>query len=275
MSFKKLNINYKNCSDREREILEKYWACNSEGEFSITISKLCESYEMKQNELFRLAKNKTEVIWNFGKCSCGMEIVYRVLKRTNLTACIKDRGAVEDIWTSSVSSHFLKCDTCRKSGKNRTTHASNPFDSDYNANDFPSKQDLSNDIIERKIKSLSPYEMKLLYEIYRIQDFSLIKNSNTIFPVKFGEHKTFVWRTLFKFIRMKLISASRENSYIKDLFFDSRIEEVLENVLGDTSPLINQIDLEMTLIKVAEESRIKYFTILEPETDITLKAGSK
>lgn len=38
---------------------------------------------------------------------------------------------------------------------------------------------------------------------------------------------------------------------------------------------MDQIDLEITLIKLVEEYKLKYFTILEPDTDIVLKAGNK
>lgn len=274
MNFDKLTITYPGCSASEQEILEEYWLCNSEGEFSTKIKDLRERIGLKQKDLDALVKSKSLLVWNFGNCSCGNEIAYRILRRNNLTACIKDRGAVEDIWTSSVSTHFGKCGTCRMAEQDRfyQKNTTRPFDS---SDGFEKMTELNRVTIERRIRSLSPYELKLLYVIYSIQDFTLIKASNSVFPVKFGEHKTFVWRTFFKFIRLKLVSADMENSYIKSMHFDSVVESTLENMLGEISSLVNEIDLEITLIRVAEESRLKYFTILEPETDIVLKAGHK
>jgi hypothetical protein len=37
---------------------------------------------------------------------------------------------------------------------------------------------------------------------------------------------------------------------------------MLKNMLGEISPLVNEIDLEITLIKVAEEFQLRYFTDL-------------
>ena len=234
-----------------------------------------QEYDLKQSQLYSLANNKSKLFWDFGLCECGEAISSKLIKRTDLISAINNKGT---IGTIHGIDYYSKCKNCYEREESirlekllgynnslydykRLEELIQPYKNDDSTGDF--------------IKALSPFEIKLLYQIYQINDFTLIKNSNEIFPVKYGEYKTFVWRTLYKFDNLGLICANKNGSFIIDIEFLENVSALLNHMIGELEPLIEQIDLEMTLLRISDENKTKYFSLLEPEIDIILKAGCK
>ena len=266
----KENIKYDftKCNPLEQEILIKYWDCNNEGKYTFTLTQILKEYDLKQSQLYSLA-HKFSLEWDFGKCECGNPIKAYLSKRNELESCLKAKGSI-NIYGYD---YYLKCAECNR------IEAEKKMEEQLNIEDYsPCHPEINNDLdtsICNVIRQLSSIEIKLLFQIYKLRDFNLIKDSNEIFPIKHGEHKTFVWRTLYKFDKLSLISAEKDGSYIKTIHFFDNVSELLDHMVGELEPSIEYTDLELSLIKVLEGPKTKYFTFLEPETDIVLKAGNK
>jgi len=266
----KLNYDFSECSSRDREILEKYWDSDSEGNFPHTLKQICEDYDLKQNQLYNLA-SKHFLTWNFGMCDCGEPIIARIDRRYELISCLKGYGTIGTIRSVKYFNKCKKCNDIQEQKEFQEQFENNDFGFNYSQQ----SNQIDKEQLSKSIKCLTPFEIKLLYQIYKIRDFNLIKNSTEIFPVKYGEHKNFVWRTLYKFDNIGLINAYKTGSFINDVEFLESVSTMLDHMIGELEPLLEQSDVELSLLRVTESNKVKYFSILEPETDIILKAGHK
>lgn len=267
------------CTTEESEILNDYWSCDEQGNFNYQIKDICSKYNITNAKLSTLVRRKSKLSWDFGYCNCGSPIVFEIINRANLKACLKDRGDVNECQTSRVSSHFSKCEGCRKAA--RTSLRSYSFDS-YNIDPWPSPFGDSpledpdrTTAIKNKIKVLSAFELKILRQIYSLKDFDLIKESKEIFPIKYGEHHRATWRTLYKLGEKNLITVTKdwEGLRIADIGFHAEVEEVLKYDF-DADNTTQPFEEALTMERISDIPN-KYYTILEPEKDTVLKAGAK
>lgn len=264
MSNDRLKITFnKECSDFEKEVLAKYWTYNADGDFQAKIKRLSEHYNMKDAVLRKLAKEKSELIWDFGTCPCGNEIKHAILNRAELKACLTNHGIIDNVGTSNVAYHFTKCKVCRDKDNEKLYHQINnqnsssdwdpdyPFGVDGDINDIFSDSKPS---ITERISKLSSYEKLLLIEVYRIKNFSIIKTSSATLRFRSGDllYKRF-WATLFKFDELALLCVVKtsKSKWIRDLTFYEGIENGIKN-LSDT--ILNQSELESPFSQIHENS---------------------
>ena len=269
LSHPNLTIELINCSEDERALLEEYWNCDSNAVFSVPLKDLSKKYKLGIDQIYRIASQKSEVHWNFGDCECGNRITTRLTKRKELASCLTESGVIN---TYKSFLDFKKCSECYDKEEQEF------FDRQFNNNNFEgalSQNNINSNGIDTIIKSLSSIEIKILYKIYDLRDFNLIKNSSDIFPVRAGEYKRFVWRTLYKLDSLNLISTEKKGSYIKTIIFFDEVESILNQMIGELETYIEETDIELAMLKVSDQSKDKYFTVFEPETDIVLKAGNK
>ena len=262
-----LKYDFSQCTPTELEILLKYWDCDKNGVYSTSLKNIANEYNFKQEQIYNLA-HKYPLEWHFQDCGCGNPIIAKLTKRRDLISCINKDGCIN---TYRSFNEFKKCENC--SAKEFRNYI------DYNEWEARFAEEsktpvLTNETLE-SIKKLSPFELKLLYQLYELRNFNLIKYSNKIFPVKHGELRTFVWKTIYKLDELKLISAIKSGSYINNIEFYNTVADTLESLQSEFQPIIEHTDLELTLVKILEGHKTKYLTILEPETDIILKAGNR
>jgi DnaB-like helicase N terminal domain len=263
MSNDKLKVTFKDCSDNEKGILDKYWTYNADGNFPAKIKRLCEHYGMEDAVLRNLANQKSELIWDFGICSCGNEIKYKILKRRELTACLTNEGHIEHGRTSDVAHYFTKCKVCRDKENEKlyrqinNQNSSSDWDPDYSFGVDGDTIDVFSDSkpsITERISKLSSYEKLLLIEVYRIKNFNVIKTSSAMLRFRSGDllYKRF-WATLFKFDKLDLLCVVKASNskWITDLSFYEGIENEIKN-LSDT--ILNQSELESSFSQIHENS---------------------
>lgn len=262
----RLKFDFSECSSRDKEILEKYWDSDSKGNFPLLLKQIYKDYNLKQSQLYSLA-NKHFLTWNFGECDCGKPIIASLNKRTDLISCLNGNGTIN---TYRSVEYFNKCKKCNEIQEQKEYEAqfeNNNFD--LRLSYFQQSQQVDNEYLSKSIKELTPFEIKLLYQIYKVQDFNLIKNSTEIFPVKYGEHKNFVWRTLYKFDNLELINADKTGSFINDIEFFERVSTMLDHMIGELEPLIEQSDIELSLLRVINIHSIKTNKDTDDNNNIT------
>lgn len=284
-----IKYDFSDCSKSEVKLLSKYWDSDNKGVFNLTLNDIIYQFDYTIGKLYDLA-DKFPLKCNFICENCNEESIYKFTKRTELTSYLRTIDKT-DHYTSYQ--YQKKCNNCISIERQKNINTQyqyeehcdedNPFSSppeptreqlNYTEAHFPiNSGNLEN--ISNTISSLIPSKTKLLYQIYKLQNFNLIRNSTEIFPLKHGEYKTFIWRTLYEFDRLNLINAKKIGNLIYDIDFYDSVSNVLDHLIGELEPLINQTDIELSLLKISENGKNKFFTILEPETDIILKAGKK
>lgn len=152
---KELEYDFTGCNPTEVEILSKYWNCNSNLDFELTLRMICNSYNISIGNLYGLS-NRKALYWNFGTCDCGNPIKAKLNKRSDLISCLRGKGRIE---TYKNIEYFKLCRDCNRKEDEREMFEQNfgkidPFEMEINDIDrfFEINLALTKESVNDKVK---------------------------------------------------------------------------------------------------------------------------
>ena len=196
------------------------------------------------------------------------------LPRVQWFSCMKYGGG----GSPGFDSYFIdtgSCWSCRSERQMKEFEEQRHDDFSMDWSNFISNERVEEEYLVEKIDRLTRLELKTLYKIYELQDFSLVKDSTELFPLKGNtNYEKKVWSYFYTLGQKGLVSLIKNQNYIYGVKLIPGVQNLLSNFQEQKSLVLDHVDFKIPLLRVDEDGQMKYFGSLNSNLDVILKAGN-